>query len=397
MLSRVSRTVFYFGLFSLPLIFWRGIGDGYEFPKILFFERWVELLILLVVIDFFLSKRVWKLNFFLVIMLLIFFLWNLVTSWLGIDFSRSLLGIYWRWQGLITLLHYSLLAAVVLILKPPVKKVAKVLVASASMECLYLLGLIFAKWAWDIPIYLYLGRAVGTFGNPNYLAGFLAICLPFCFYTRHRIIRTISFGVLLGGIILSASRGTILSVLLAGIIVAIVYLFISNYKKLAFSLGLLLIISSLVAAVFIKLDVNKFNPLESRERIYVRGLLAWVAKPILGYGLENYELAVSKVDYPGKVRPEYEVKTDKAHNEILEILLSSGVVGLIIWLMIITGAIRRMVLNRKFILLSALFIFLIKSQTNVGSFVEYFLFWTLISLSATERSPHRNLFGRDQK
>ncbi len=362
-LSRLSRVVFFTGIITLPFLHFPGQVNGFEGPKIFWFQRWVELLVVLYV----LAKPKGKFPY----LLLAYFFWNLVTSYFGIDFKTSFYGLFWRGQGLWLLAHYLALALVV-----PAIFSGRAVAVSAGLVAGYEIWTLVAKSLFDWPVFLYLGRPVGSFSQPDFLAGFLAICLPFVFYVREwwrwGLVVLISAGIFLTG-----SKGAVLAV--AG---AVVILGLVRYRKKV--LGIILAAGVMVSAVYWFFNIPlTSNETISRQRIYGRGLLAVTQRPILGYGLENYELAVAGIDYPFKIRPEYDAVVDKAHNETLEILVSSGIVGLGIWLVIVFGTLRRFVKKRQYVFLVALLVFLIKAQTNVVSTMEYALFWILVGLGLT--------------
>lgn len=113
---------------------------------------------------------------------------------------------------------------------------------------------------------------------------------------------------------------------------------------------------------------------EARERIAVTGLLAWREKPLFGWGWSNFSAAFESLDWPYPVRND--VYVDKAHSGVLEILVTTGVLGLAAYLTLVVRLFRRLAgLN-----LLMLVLYLWHSQTNVISVSEELLFWILLGL-----------------
>lgn len=399
--NRLSIIIFNLGLIILPSVHHPQILNGYEVPKIWFFQKWVEVLVILTLLKIIFCKPTFSFKKILIptLLILLYFTWNLITTLTGLDPQTSFFGEFWRGQGLLQLSHYALLALIMpLILTGFSIRLLKISIITASFSTsVFLLTSLVAKSLLDWPLVTYLGRPVGSFGNPNFLAGFLVISLPWVFFLKNLSLKLLIIFLLLASIFFTGSRGAWLS--LIGTVAILFTIFLIKKRQI-----IPLIILLLTSSVFIAYNLYAFLPelrgtmtnrpcqfingcenlTGSRERIYVRGVLAFLERPLTGYGLENYERAVRRIDYPFKIPQELEERTDKAHNEILEILLSSGLIGLGLWVLLITWTIRAFWPNK--ILLASLLIFLLKAQTNVTSTSEYVLFWILVGLAMKIKS-----------
>lgn len=377
MLERLSRVIFFTGLFLLPLISFPTIENGYELPKIIFFQGWVEILWLLIIVNWLLKKiRSQFSNNALVWLLIFYFVWNVITSLTGANPNNSVYGLFWRGQGLIMLAHYLAFVFLipVLLTKSDLKKVAFTVVISGLIASLYIFSNLVTKKLFDWPIYLYLNRPVGTFGNPDFLAGFLAVILPLIFFWKQKPLRVIVLVPVLSALILAQSRGAVIA-LIATLFLVIVARLWSKHHLVAF---LIIVISVVLSAwqllIWLPVPLNSPTWASSRQRIWGRGVLAVIQRPLTGYGLENYQSAVSKIVYPLIPGVNGEVQVDKAHNEILEVLLASGAVGFIFWFGLILIAGKNLLSQKNYIPFSSLLIFLIVAQTNVVSTPEYVLY-----------------------
>lgn len=397
MLRLLSRVIFFTGLFFLPLISFPTIENGFEGPKIIFFQRWVEILWVLTVVYWLLkSIRFQFKNNSLILLIVSYFIWNFFTSLIGVNPNNSLYGLFWRGQGLIMLAHYFAFVFLipVLLKKSDTFKVALVILASGITASLYVLFALIMKRLYDWPIYLYLGRPVGTFGNPDFLAGFLALTLPLIFILKGNILKFISAMIIIWGLIQAQSLGAVMALLMVTVFIFLAKIW-QKHKKIAFFAGLLFIGVFLWQFInWLPVRLNSPTWAASRQRIWARAALAIVQRPLTGWGLENYQLAVQNINYPIKPGVNGEVSVDKAHNEILEILISAGLIGLIFWLGIIFLAGKNLLLQKNSILFVCLLVFLLKSQTNIVSTPEYFFFWLLVGLSLlTGRSRHSSFSG----
>lgn len=394
--SQVTPTIFFMGLVILPLFFWPWAPVPYEIPKVWLFQRWVEILIISGLIFNF-KNLSQKTDLMFVFLLSAFTITAFLSSFFGVDFNKSFWGNYYRDDGLLTLIH---LVAFSLFLKLLWNEDYKKLTSLAiTMGCFFisLLSLFegfklhvlgdqsVANW----------NGAIGTvFGQPNFLAGYLLVTLPFVAYLYHsdnnRLTKIFSSLVLFSqimAIILTQSKGGILGIFLFFFLVFFFPIIIKiSLKKLS-----LLLLPAIILVVFLSIILSRSpDPLhpESRTRIITRGLLAFTQRPFLGWGWANFDAAFEAHDWPVKYLGD--VYVDKAHSTLLEILTTTGLVGFILYLAIIADTAKRLYprskkdgLWSKFSLL-ALILILFHSQTNVISISEEMIFWLIVGAS----SPH---------
>jgi len=220
----------------------------------------------------------------------------------------------------------------------------------------------------------YNGRIVGTMGNPNFLGGWLAMALPLAMGEMEKlklkqksIINFLLLALSLTAIFLSGSRGAWLAVGLVGVLWLLV--------RRKFKILVILLVS--FSLIFFHLRGGRlfiFTPWVSRDSIWENRLIIWqegikaaAKQPIFGYGQENFELI-----FPADRR----LPVDNAHNLFLEILLSSGIIGLLIYLAILVEAFKKVSLAVRLSLLA----FLFRAQLNPLSLSEIALFWYLLAL-----------------
>lgn len=412
-----------FILLTLPLIYIPFIFNPYEFPKFLFFVGFSWILAFLYIL-----KTVWetaslnkyehvlmdsgqsrlsesfakrlrmtgidKITFLVLIYLAVVFLANI----LGLDSKISILGSEFRHQGFLTLLSGALIFFIVKKIKKIEDSFWMVIALNGFIvSALAICQIIAIQFFPQINIPTYQGRIVGSLGNPNSLGGYLVMLLPFVLFAegslrRHFIKYGISLLIIIA-IFFTDSR----SALLAGGFVIFVFL-----MKVFFKVNVCKKISLIILflLVFLLFGNKMLNPIrrifdsevlqirsesakglvqydrewkrisiwDNRILIWAEGLKAFQKSPILGYGQENFELIFPK---------ERHMKVDNAHNIFLEIAISSGMLGLIIFLAIIFIALKQ----SSIVVRLSIFVFLVVAQFNPLSIAQIAFFWFLISLS----------------
>lgn len=396
-LKKIIRFLTYFiflsGIIIFPFVFWTKAEIAYEIPRVWFIQRWTEILGILAILNLFLIKKE-KIDGKLLLLIGSFLVIALISSILGADFYKSLWGNYYREDGLFTLIHLAgFFFFIVLFFDRFLKRITPVILSVSS--------LILSLWTIIVGFQInlfhnqsinYWDGAIGiSFGNPNFLGGYLLVCLPFLALlvteskTRGaKIFWIFGLGVQILAIILTKSLGSILGV----------FLFILGWfillKKLNRKKIIILILTLAVAVSFclIQRGIKRFPDeftAEGRERIIRKGLLGFNKKPLLGWGWANFDYAFESVDWPFKLQ--HDVYVDKAHSVILEILVTAGIAGLIIYLAIIFRVIGNLLKTEGsfslFCLLS-LILYIFHSQTNVISIGEEVIFWLIVGIATKD-------------
>lgn len=395
-LELLVKITFVAGIILLPLISWKiGWSLRYEVPKVFVFNRWVELLALLTIILQIRRPKKKKFDTKLLALVILFVTNAVVASILGPDLNKSILGNYYRGQGLFTLFHLVSLSVIITLIwdRTWIKILAYSFVTSSIIVSLQTIILGFnyhilmqaVASAWS-------GSISSSFGQPNFLAGYLVVTLPFTLYLfikagkNYKLVYLFITMIQIVAIILTQSVAGTFGVILVTLGTLFIYSSVKQKKLLALSW---LIITILGVVMFIANNRYSqsnltYEPVRagSRERIVRKALFAIKEKPILGWGWSNFDYAFDSTDWPLKF--EHDVYVDKAHSNILEVVVTTGTVGLLLYLGIIirTGYVLTKS-NSKFykILLLTLVIFVIHSQTNIISIAEETIFWVIVGVS----------------
>ena len=112
---KLLQGVFLAGLLVSPLVFWPWAAVAYEIPRVWFINRWIEILLILTVITYQkdLFKKILSSLNSITLLIIIFLAVGCIASLFGADLPKSLIGNYYRGDGLITYLHLAVFSIVV--------------------------------------------------------------------------------------------------------------------------------------------------------------------------------------------------------------------------------------------------------------------------------------------
>lgn len=378
----------------LPFIYWPSAKVAFEIPRVQVFLRWSEILALITILasPFVLKRK--QLNTKLIILMLLFLLIATATSLLGQDFVKSFWGNYYRLDGLFTLYHLTAVFFFVLLYwqKSWHKWLFIAISSSSLLISLWTIFLGFRLYALNEIITPNWGGAVGAnFGQPNFLAGYLLVTLPFLAGlishkkdNKHKALLIVAIIFQVIAILLTrswmGSFGTL--IFLGG------WVIIQKGKKSIQLLIPLLLIILLFSNIFMfnkkQTSIANHVVAEGRGRIYKKATIAINQKPFMGYGWSNFDHAFDSIDWPVKFNND--VYVDKAHSTILEVGVTTGFIGLLVYLGIIIQGTLSLARNKnsfaKYYLLS-FFLYIIHSQTNVISISEEIIFWIILGIAAS--------------
>lgn len=361
---------FHLLLFIVPLIFLPNTSELFEFNKMI-----VTYLLTLAILFFWLSRMAVenRLIFKKTILdwpIIIFLITQSLSLFFSIDQRTSLLGYYSRFNGgLASLLCYAVLYwSTVSNLE---SKHVKSLISSSLIACFLVsfwgflehLGIDASWWVQDVQT-----RVFSTLGQPNWLAAYLGalIFIPLQNYLKTKNYWSFAFFAFIFAILLfTKSRSGLLAFGLSSIIFWAIYvlslktktvtnLLVIGYWSLVIILSLFLIPNP-VKDLFIKstapasakpaigtsLETGGTESGSIRKIVWSGAVKIWQASAKnfwIGTGPETF--AISYYQY----RPvehnqtsEWELLYNKAHNEFLNYLATTGILGLGSYLVLLTA------------------------------------------------------------
>lgn len=368
---------------------------GYEQAKVLFFIVSISLMGFL---WFFTKPKIrWTSiqiasSFFILVLLL--------TSVSGIDSKVSFLGTDPYFQGAIIYVYLFLFSLLVSASGIKMEKWTYILAGSATLVGLLAIGDFLRINLLDHQLPTYAGRVVSTFGQPNFYAGFILLCLPFLYFLRKEkhlsYVLALELGIInLFAVWISGSRTAIF--LSAGLLIFLSLTSI-KYKKLII-LGSILIAGYLLIGI---LSTEIIRPLSTKnpdlptigieKRYYFWPVLGKLIleRPIQGYGLENIASVFSGYFEKNKhvlfeenlkVQPYLfglkDLNLDRSHNYILDLFLFAGVFGVISYLMLVCLLLKK---TKQKTLIVSLITYLIWIQFQNQSIVHLVYFWLLVGM-----------------
>lgn len=377
MLKRILFSAPFLYFVILPFVFFSSLYDFSELPKVILFISSINILIGLYILRMITQRnsfvKLQRLHYLLIILLIIYAISSLING----VFGSSFFGQYYRYQGLFT--QFSLFLYLILLSglsKMGFKKedFGRIISFGGFLAAVFIIFQFLALNLFKIPVYTFNGRFSGNLGNPNFAGGFLALSFVFADYLRFRNIKVpfwLSLIIFFVGIILTGSRSGLLAFMVIGV-------FLLREKGMRWVLISVPVIMMGLVMFGVTFFWRPQSTFDNRLVIWQKGLEAFVKKPILGYGLENFSTAFQSV-LTEKDFNLSRVRVDKAHNELLEVAVSSGIAGVIVYLLILKEAFFSFWKRRgefwarlNFYLLIG---FMIIASLNVVNINEYLFFY----------------------
>ena len=199
-------------------------------------------------------------------------------------------------------------------------------------------------------------RGGSTIGNTSFMGVYLlfnAFIAVYLFFRSQNLIRYYSlanFLIIVVALFLSDAIASILGFIAGAALISLLYLVCMSGKKYLKAIGIAVVLLSVIAAIII--GVLLFIPGSVVRQEFIRldteaRLTAWAAsfrgfaeRPWLGWGRENLAIPFMKHFDSRLYLPEHggEVWFDRAHNIVLDTLISSGIIGLLAYLSVFVTA-----------------------------------------------------------
>ncbi|MGC9049107.1 MAG: O-antigen ligase family protein [Patescibacteria group bacterium] len=357
-------------IFLVPLYFDRFLFNPWEMAKNILFQSLTEILIALYLIKIVLFpseiRNFTKIKkFYYLIPGMVF----IIILGLSTIFSQvpwfSFWGSWERRMGYLAWLHFFAFGSILFLNLKSQKQIQRItitIVITSAIVVTYgfiqLLGLEPFEWSEEA---FYTHRVYSTIGQPNFLGSWLLLIIPLIFYGlikfKNFLVKFLMVLLLIAALacfVLTQSRGGWI-----GFVVAIFFFFtilfwLKNKKKIVLVI-LLLVLLGLSLIIYLNFHPLKINPtdhplvirLKTFSDVKVFGkyrLIHWQAafdiiknrpltRILIGSGMGS-----QRFNLPKYYRPEFaiyeapNIYLDYVHNDILDTLLTSGVLGLVSYL-----------------------------------------------------------------
>lgn len=355
-----------------------------------------------------------------------FFLWLLASAFLGAQPEDIWLDAVDRFEGLLAFAFYGLLFLLARSSRGLHQLFWWASLGGSSVVALMRIGQYYgyhtlSKWfilGFGPRGYLPINFPYGTFGNPNFFAGFIAMTLPLCLYAllfEKRYGAALALGIQIYALIINRSRGGFLGAMLALIFLLLVFLWSKRSSGPSFwrpallsvggSFGFLLLLLLLMpdvrlrfASIFTELaalikhvftgQLMEAGHLGSnRVALWMITLQVIGLYPLFGTGIGGYA-AIVEEHFSEAVRlflhtPNLFV--DRAHNEFLHIAAQSGLPALLFYLLFLARLIKRGFAYAKdnpryYALLASVGAYLVYAQLGISLPETSSYLWVLLGL-----------------
>lgn len=373
--------------FLLPLIVFPKTSEIFEFNKIVFVYITTVIITSLWLARMLCQRKIIFQKTTLSLPILAFLITNFASTLFSIDRNMSIFGYYSRFNGgILSLISYSILyfAFVSNINKKQTILIIKTVIASTLLVLIYAIlqkmGIDKNIWVQDVQT-----RVFSTFGQPNWLAAFLVITFPIVLALSFKEPKKQKYYIALSlvyflVILFTKSRSGLIGFLFANTI-----FWITTYHKKAVKLKSVVTYHILLVAIITTVgtpwtpsienilqrksnvqEIKTTTSLETggtesgeiRKIVWKGAIEIWKSSPILGTGPETFALSYFKFrPKEHNLTSEWNFVYNKAHNEYLNYLANTGIIGFASYVLLILSSLFliRQKSEKKDIFKSALF------------------------------------------
>lgn len=352
------------------------------------------------------------------IALLVYFVLLTVSLLFAIDIKLAMNGSPYREEGYSMLIMYMLLFLTARAACNLDERFYKGILIAACILSVY--GILQYYGIDPIPRdYIRTGwlTAFATFGNPNFMGGYLVLMIPFSMHLyiiKKSKLGCIAFSIIILCLLCTMTRGA----WLGGIAAVATYLFVLWFSKERYEGTIKRVTVIIVIAIIIIIGFNfqsgnvlieRFRTIFSNSKDIISGgaesdiaehagsgrFFIWkrvieliAMKPWFGYGISNLQIPFKEFFQEDMIKVfGYFAVLDKAHNEYLNIAVSSGIPSLIAYLGFVLLTLRKGLVRIKkepftWPLMAAVLAYLTQALFNVSVVSVAYIFWVLLGLLA---------------
>ncbi|PKL92379.1 MAG: hypothetical protein CVV21_03450 [Candidatus Goldiibacteriota bacterium HGW-Goldbacteria-1] len=355
----------------IPVIFYTRTNDVFEINKMYIFRFFTimgaAVWLIKIIIDGGFSFVKTAFDFPVLGLLAVSLLSTVVTANLNV----SLFGVYEDFEGILTVINYTVFFFLLVNFTGTDRSVKKIITLTITATVFITaygfaqnFGIDFIRWN---PETYNPGRFFSTLGNPNFLAAYLVEILPLFFIlffiTKDTFKKSAVLFMLVAAVVilfLTKSRAGFLSFIVT-LILVIIYTFIDSKKEKNgifasnkyWFLGFVIIFG--VTAVFSDKVQEAFRDLYTRitfiftegvnktPRVYIwkSALMMFRDNPILGKGLDTFQVMFPYYRLPEYWRIEWNGTPEKTHNIFLQYLSTQGIAGFGMYMLLLAAFFKK--------------------------------------------------------
>ena len=342
----------------------------------------------------------------------------LISIPFSLDPATSIFGSSYRFDGFLSFLLYFFAYLIARNSRNIGKVVFRVialtstLVATLGILQFYNIDPIPRKW-YAIP---WKETAFSTMGNPNFLGSYLVLCIPvaiYLFFYMEKKYGLLIYALVLLALLCSQTRGAWIGAFVALVVFFILHGISYGFKKRDGMKVLLFALVTLIVTAFFTVtsgdvflsrlfsifgDFGKWvsnseeTYLVGSFRIFLWGKVIELIKmrPLTGYGIDSLYIAMNS-NFREEIISVYGVykNWDKAHNEYLNIAVSTGIPSLIAYLGFLFTVLKkswtRMKRNPGYIaLIAAVIGYLTQAMFNIQVVMVFYVFFAYLGILSSK-------------
>ncbi len=393
------------------------------YPKAVFFRSLIEITFVLYLVLIILNKKYLPRISLAAWSFLIFVSVLVLTSFTGINFYRSLFGALERSEGLIMFFHLLAFFFMFSGMFFDKKQWFRIFKFSAGVSGLVSFVAVLQKLkVWHFYGVSLPGRVSGTLSNPDFFGPYIVLSMFLVLFVllveKEKDLRVVWIVVLFLHfltLILSRTRGAWAALGLSLLVFFFLWFFkysvsaVWRKRVIIFVLFLSLVLLFLVLnkdAIqnsLLKRALSVFNfSFGSRGDVWKIAIEAWKDRPVFGWGPESFSYIFYKyfkADYLSEI-PE-SMYFDYAHNKIMNMLATTGILGLASWLFLLGSSfflvLKKKILERKlalviFVFLSAYFFQCLTVFDTISVYILFFLVLAFINVFSGRQIAIKKLY-----
>ncbi len=343
-----------------------------------------------------------------------YFILVLISLFFSVNPLISLFGSVHRHDGFLAFIAYVIAYLIAKNTKQIQKYIFPIVTLTSVLVAVY--GILQFYELDPVPLQLYaiewVGKAFSTMGNPNFLGSYLVLSIPmpiYLYFNKGKKLGLLAYAVLFLALLTTRTRGAWIGAFIALIAFIILHFFRSGIIKADLKKILIVFLTSITVILFFILTSGSefftrffsvFNELSTivkqEESAYLSGstrVYIWEKvvelirmRPFFGFGLDTMYIAL-EANFRGQIIGDLGryVNWDKAHNEYLNIAVSSGIPSLLAYLGFLFFALKKglkkMKINEAYVpLLAAIIGYLVQAMFNIQVVMVYYLFFAYLGI-----------------
>ena len=347
-------------------------------------------------------------------------LFTTISVFFSLNWQISLLGSSYRYDGLIAFYLYLFAYLIARNGKKLTKVIFPLLTVTSVLIAIY--GVLQFYKIDPVPLKFYAlkweGLAFSTMGNPNFLGSYLVLSIPmpiYLYFYKSKWWGLLAYAILFLGLLATRTRGAWLGAFIALVAFLILHGLSQGFKKKDGYKILAVAITSMVVIMFftftsgdvfftrlfsIFIDLSNLAKKDYSEylggayRVYVWGKVIQLIlmRPIFGFGLDTMYIAMEMYFREAITQDFGKYKNwDKAHNEYLNIGVSSGIFALFAYVfflfLVLKKGFRRMTGNPAYVpFFAAIIGYLVQAFFNIQVVMVYYVFFAYLGLVTSDKA-----------